>query len=181
MAGLLYLPHLCSHSASVPAPSSSSSTALLCLTFQSPSFLSPFFLTSPYMLHPPPSVQVEREIAILKLIEHPHVLKLYDVYENNKYLWVSLHLSPGWLTLLSACADATLSWKGKQILGGEKKKKKTLIALLSGRWRGLWVCVYKKKSMNFTSKELTSTRLFSNACQFEHWRLHCFCHPYCAV
>lgn len=33
-----------------------------------------------------PSLQVEREIAILKLIEHPHVLKLHDVYENNKYL-----------------------------------------------------------------------------------------------
>lgn len=33
-----------------------------------------------------PFLQVEREIAILKLIEHPHVLKLYDVYENNKYL-----------------------------------------------------------------------------------------------
>ena len=32
------------------------------------------------------SDQVEREIAILKLIEHPHVLKLHDVYENNKYL-----------------------------------------------------------------------------------------------
>lgn len=33
-----------------------------------------------------PFNQVEREIAILKLIEHPHVLKLHDVYENNKYL-----------------------------------------------------------------------------------------------
>ncbi len=32
------------------------------------------------------SPQVEREIAILKLIEHPHVLKLHDVYENKKYL-----------------------------------------------------------------------------------------------
>ncbi|KAF3847026.1 hypothetical protein F7725_004104 [Dissostichus mawsoni] len=31
-------------------------------------------------------MKVEREIAILKLIEHPHVLKLHDVYENNKYL-----------------------------------------------------------------------------------------------
>lgn len=31
-------------------------------------------------------LQVEREIAILKLIEHPHVLKLHDVYENKKYL-----------------------------------------------------------------------------------------------
>lgn len=40
-----------------------------------PSFLS-FFLF----------LQVEREIAILKLIEHPHVLKLHDVYENKKYL-----------------------------------------------------------------------------------------------
>ena len=30
--------------------------------------------------------QVEREIAIMKLIEHPHVLGLYDVYENKKYL-----------------------------------------------------------------------------------------------
>lgn len=37
----------------------------------------------PYGFFP---VKVEREIAILKLIEHPHVLKLHDVYENNKYL-----------------------------------------------------------------------------------------------
>ncbi|KAK6031524.1 kinase domain protein [Ostertagia ostertagi] len=29
--------------------------------------------------------KVEREIAIMKLIEHPHVLHLYDVYENKKY------------------------------------------------------------------------------------------------
>lgn len=34
----------------------------------------------------PSLMQVEREIAILKLIEHPHVLKLHDVYENKKYL-----------------------------------------------------------------------------------------------
>ncbi len=32
--------------------------------------------------------KVEREIAIMKLIEHPHVLGLFDVYENKKYLWV---------------------------------------------------------------------------------------------
>lgn len=32
------------------------------------------------------SSQVEREIAIMKLIEHPHVLGLFDVYENKKYL-----------------------------------------------------------------------------------------------
>ena len=29
--------------------------------------------------------KVEREIAIMKLIEHPHVLHLYDVYENKKW------------------------------------------------------------------------------------------------
>ncbi|XP_038557841.1 serine/threonine-protein kinase BRSK2-like [Micropterus salmoides] len=40
--------------------------------------------------------RVEREIAILKLIEHPHVLKLHDVYENKKYLYLVLeHVSGG--------------------------------------------------------------------------------------
>ncbi|ODN00410.1 Serine/threonine-protein kinase BRSK1, partial [Orchesella cincta] len=39
---------------------------------------------------------VEREIAIMKLIEHPHVLGLYDVYENKKYLYLILeHVSGG--------------------------------------------------------------------------------------
>lgn len=31
-------------------------------------------------------LKVEREIAIMKLIDHPHVLGLSDVYENKKYL-----------------------------------------------------------------------------------------------
>nr|XP_027194566.1 serine/threonine-protein kinase BRSK2-like [Dermatophagoides pteronyssinus] len=40
--------------------------------------------------------KVEREIAIMKLIEHPHVLHLYDVYENKKYLYLMLeHVSGG--------------------------------------------------------------------------------------
>lgn len=40
--------------------------------------------------------KVEREIAIMKLIEHPHVLGLYDVYENRKYLYLILeHVSGG--------------------------------------------------------------------------------------
>ncbi|XP_023218838.1 serine/threonine-protein kinase BRSK2-like [Centruroides sculpturatus] len=40
--------------------------------------------------------KVEREIAIMKLIEHPHVLALYDVYENKKYLYLILeHVSGG--------------------------------------------------------------------------------------
>ncbi|CAF90737.1 unnamed protein product, partial [Tetraodon nigroviridis] len=41
-------------------------------------------------------MKVEREIAILKLIEHPHVLKLHEVYENKKYLYLVLeHVSGG--------------------------------------------------------------------------------------
>lgn len=40
--------------------------------------------------------KVEREIAIMKLIEHPHVLGLYDVYENKKFLYLVLeHVSGG--------------------------------------------------------------------------------------
>ncbi|XP_043190987.1 serine/threonine-protein kinase BRSK2-like [Amphibalanus amphitrite] len=40
--------------------------------------------------------KVEREIAIMKLIDHPHVLGLYDVYDNKKYLYLVLeHVSGG--------------------------------------------------------------------------------------
>ncbi|KRY32808.1 Serine/threonine-protein kinase BRSK2 [Trichinella spiralis] len=31
-------------------------------------------------------IKVEREIAVMKLIDHPYILRLYDVYENQKYL-----------------------------------------------------------------------------------------------
>lgn len=41
-------------------------------------------------------MKVEREIAIMKLINHPHVLGLYDVYENNTHLYLVLeHVSGG--------------------------------------------------------------------------------------
>lgn len=41
-------------------------------------------------------MKVEREIAIMKLIDHPHVLGLYDVYENNTHLFLILeHVSGG--------------------------------------------------------------------------------------
>ncbi|RDD39174.1 Serine/threonine-protein kinase BRSK2 [Trichoplax sp. H2] len=40
--------------------------------------------------------KVEREITIMKLIEHPHVLGLFDVYENKKMLYLVLeHVSGG--------------------------------------------------------------------------------------
>ncbi|KAL3311974.1 secondary alcohol dehydrogenase (SADH1) [Cichlidogyrus casuarinus] len=40
--------------------------------------------------------KVEREIAIMKLIEHPYVLGLYDVYENRRHLYLILeHVSGG--------------------------------------------------------------------------------------
>ncbi|CAF0857286.1 unnamed protein product [Adineta ricciae] len=41
-------------------------------------------------------LKVEREIAIMKLIEHPHVLRIYDVYESRKYLYLILeHVAGG--------------------------------------------------------------------------------------
>jgi serine/threonine protein kinase len=33
-------------------------------------------------------LKVEREITIMKLIEHPNILRLYDVYETKKHLSV---------------------------------------------------------------------------------------------
>lgn len=31
---------------------------------------------------------IEREVAILKLIEHPHIMKLYDIWENRSEMYV---------------------------------------------------------------------------------------------
>jgi len=40
--------------------------------------------------------KVEREIAIMKLINHPNILGLYDVYENKKNLYLVLeHVGGG--------------------------------------------------------------------------------------
>lgn len=39
--------------------------------------------------------KVEREIAIMKLIEHPHVLRLFDVYENKTHLFLILEYVGG--------------------------------------------------------------------------------------
>ncbi|XP_062513146.1 serine/threonine-protein kinase BRSK2-like [Corticium candelabrum] len=39
--------------------------------------------------------KVEREIAIMKLIEHPNVLRLYDVYENRTHLFLVLEYVTG--------------------------------------------------------------------------------------
>jgi len=39
--------------------------------------------------------KVQREIAILKLIDHPFVLKLYDVYETSRYLFIVMEYVEG--------------------------------------------------------------------------------------
>lgn len=36
---------------------------------------------------------IEREVAILKLIEHPHIMKLYDIWENRSEMFVLLLLT----------------------------------------------------------------------------------------
>jgi serine/threonine-protein kinase HSL1 (negative regulator of Swe1 kinase) len=33
---------------------------------------------------------IEREVAIMKLIDHPHIMKLYDIWENRTEMWVFL-------------------------------------------------------------------------------------------
>lgn len=35
--------------------------------------------------------KVEREIVVMKIIDHPNILKLYDVYETSKYLYVRIN------------------------------------------------------------------------------------------
>jgi serine/threonine protein kinase len=37
------------------------------------------------------SKKIEREITIMKLVQHPHVMQLYDVYETDKELYVTLN------------------------------------------------------------------------------------------
>lgn len=41
------------------------------------------------------SKKLEREITIMKLIHHPNVLQLYDVYETNKELFLVLEMVEG--------------------------------------------------------------------------------------
>jgi BR serine/threonine kinase len=38
---------------------------------------------------------IEREITIMKLINHPHVLSLFDVYESEEYLYIILEYVKG--------------------------------------------------------------------------------------
>ncbi|KAL2885765.1 Serine/threonine-protein kinase HSL1 [Ceratocystis lukuohia] len=37
-------------------------------------------------------VAVEREVAILKLVQHPNIMKLYDIWENGEYIYLILEL-----------------------------------------------------------------------------------------
>lgn len=39
--------------------------------------------------------KVQREIAVLKLCDHPNVIKLYDVYETNEYLFLITEYAEG--------------------------------------------------------------------------------------
>ena len=37
---------------------------------------------------------IDREVAILKLISHPNIVKCYDVWENRGEMYLSTPLSP---------------------------------------------------------------------------------------
>jgi calcium-dependent protein kinase len=38
---------------------------------------------------------IQTEIEILKLIEHPNIIKLYDVFEDEKYVCLVIELMEG--------------------------------------------------------------------------------------
>ena len=61
---------------------------------------------------------MEREIAIMKLIDHPHVLGLSDVYENKKYLWV---------------------WKNREVWGIGQSIKKCHKRSMQLRWQAVTI------------------------------------------
>lgn len=39
--------------------------------------------------------KVQREIAVMKLIEHPHVLRLIDVFETSSHLFLVIEYAEG--------------------------------------------------------------------------------------
>lgn len=38
---------------------------------------------------------IKREIEILKLCQHPNIIRLYDVFENQDYIYIVMELLPG--------------------------------------------------------------------------------------
>lgn len=41
-------------------------------------------------------ISVEREVRLMKLLHHPHIVGVIDVYENNDFIWIVMeHASCG--------------------------------------------------------------------------------------
>ncbi len=36
---------------------------------------------------------LKNEIEVLKICQHPHIIKLYDILENEDYIYISMHTS----------------------------------------------------------------------------------------
>ena len=34
---------------------------------------------------------IRREMVVMKLIHHPHIMDMYDVYEDDNELWVAFY------------------------------------------------------------------------------------------
>ena len=54
---------------------------------------------------------IEREIAIMKLINHPHVIRLYDVYETEKELYVARRTLTDTMHLNGNTRHGQLTWE----------------------------------------------------------------------
>lgn len=71
--------------------------------------------------------KVKREIAILKLIEHPHILKLYDVLETDDRLYlVNFALSVGTTRSSRCSARPRLAWPRSHAGAGERQRRRAV-------------------------------------------------------
>lgn len=40
-------------------------------------------------------ISVDREVRLMKLLNHPHIVGVVDVYESPNYIWIVMEHAPG--------------------------------------------------------------------------------------